>query len=262
MHKYHGTLIHKTRDEDGDIEVVDDGYYRSLHFGTDPQQSCMLLRDPIHLALAYTRAMTCALLLQEPPRRVLLIGLGGGSLAKFLLHHLPGVSIDAVESRPAVAEVARSHFELSEDARLKLHIDDGGSYIRRHSDDGETRYDTIFVDAFIGAGIARSVCGISFLQACHNLLDQDGILSMNLWNGDFITAREMLQDIRESFDNNVLQLPVDGKDNTIALASRGQSLKRRLKRAATMAQTLEAQTGIEYKLLLKQLKKHNGWQLF
>ena len=87
MHRYGGIVIHQSRDEHGTIEVVEDGAYRSLHFGSEPKQSSMELHNPIRLALTYTRAMTAALLFNDAPRSVLLIGLGGGSLAKFLLHH-------------------------------------------------------------------------------------------------------------------------------------------------------------------------------
>ncbi|HEY0720688.1 MAG TPA: spermidine synthase, partial [Gammaproteobacteria bacterium] len=87
MQKYDGLLVHRTQDEWGPIEVVDDMLHRSLHFGTEPKQSSMLLSDPLALVLSYTRAMTTALLFVPQVRRVLLIGLGGGSLAKFFLHH-------------------------------------------------------------------------------------------------------------------------------------------------------------------------------
>lgn len=263
MRKYHGKLVHKTLDADGEIEVIDDAVYRSLHFGSEPQQSSMLLRDPLYLALSYTRAMASAVLFHQSPQHILLIGVGGGSLAKFLLHLYPDCTIDAVESREAVISVAHSHFHLPTDRRLRFHIGDGGNFVRNSVSQTDSRYDMIFVDAFLGNGIARSVCGISFFDACRDLLSDQGIFSMNLWNGDFITAREMLDDINESFSSNVLKLPVEGKDNTIALATKGDVMRKRLKQLRDKAQLLEKQTGIEFPALLKQLKKHNhSWSPF
>lgn len=258
MRLYDGTLVYRTKDDDGMIEVVDDPVYRSLHFGSPPRQSSMLLRDPLYLALSYTRAMTAALLFHEAPQRVLLVGLGGGSLAKFLLHHLPDCRIDAVETRQAVVQVAHDHFSLPQDPRLSVHIGDGGSFIRNSTDS----YDLIFIDAFLGNGIARSVCGISFMQACRQRLNAGGILSMNLWNGDFINAREMLEDIRSSFDGSVLQLPVDGKDNTIALALNGGNIKKRLRQLGERADALGQRTAVEFGALAKQLRKQNSWLRF
>lgn len=262
MHKYDGTLVHSTHDEIGEIEVVDDPVYRSMHFGSDPKQSSMLRRDPLFLALSYTRAMSCAVLFNNNPQRVLMIGLGGGSLAKFLLHYFPQCKIDIVETREAVIAVAQSHFHLPVDDRLHFHIGDGGHFVRNRQVESDRPYDLMFVDAFLGNGIARTVCGISFFDACRSLLNEQGIFCMNLWNGDFITAREMLEDIRETFSGNVLQLPVEGKDNTIALASNGGIMKKQLRQLKERAASLEAETGVEYNALLKQIRKHNSWLPF
>ncbi len=258
MHKYHGTMVDKTQDDLGVIEVVDDATSRSLHFGSDPKQSSMLLRDPNYLELAYTRAMASALLFSANTRRFLLIGLGGGSLAKFLLHHFPHCRVDAVEYRQAVSEVAQRHFFLSQDERLRVIIDDGGHFMRTADMADYSEYDAIYVDAFLGDGIARTVCGISFYESCRDRLAEGGVLSMNLWNGDFIRARDMLDDIRASFDGNVLQLPVEGKENIIAIATKGKpKLKKRLRQLEIQARELERLTGVEYLLFLRQLRKHN-----
>lgn len=256
MHKYQGLLIYKTRDEFGDIEVVDDAIHRSLHFGSEPRQSSMLLRDPLDLALTYTRALAASLLFNSTPKRILLIGLGGGSLAKFLLHYLPDSHIDVVEMRQRVVDVAHSHFKLPDDPRLSIHIGDGGAFIRNGT---EEPYDLLLIDAFLGEGIARSVCGISFFDACRQLMSSNGIFGMNLWNGDFITAQEMREDIAQSFDGNVLHLPVEGKANTVAFAANGPSLKKRLRALRDTATALERQTGLEYSSLLKQLIKQSRW---
>jgi spermidine synthase len=120
-------------------------------------------------------------------------------------------------------------------------------------------YDVIFVDAFLGNGIARTVCGMSFYGACRERLADGGVLSINLWNGDFIRAQEMLVDIRDSFDGNVLQLPVEGKDNIIALATRGAKMKKQLRRLEQQAGELEKRTGVEFGLFLRHLRKNNSW---
>ncbi len=257
MRKYCGNMVHKTRDELGEIEIVDDPVYRSLHFGSDSKQSSMLRSDPIQLTLAYTRAMSTALLFTESQKRFLLIGLGGGSLAKFLLHYFPDAAIDAVEYRQAVIEVAQSHFHLPRDKRLSIHIGDGGNFIRTAEIDRFGDYDAIFVDAFLGNGIARSVCGMSFYDACRDRLAPGGVLSINLWSGDFISARDMLEDLSDSFSGNLLQLPVEGKENIIALAANGTKLHKRLGKLDERCRYLERQTAIEYTLLCRQLRKSN-----
>src|SRR3569623_2268604 len=101
MRKYHVKLVHRSRDADGPLEVVDDGLTRTLHYGNDTRQSTMALADQVNLMLVYTRAMMSCLLFQPAPRRELMIGLGGGSLAKILLHYFPRSDVEAVERRAA-----------------------------------------------------------------------------------------------------------------------------------------------------------------
>ena len=260
MNIYHGKLIHRLKDEHGPIEVVDDGLYRSLHFGSEPKQSSMLLNDPVSLALSYTRAMTTALLFPATTRRFLLLGLGGGSLARFLLHHFPDCQIDVVEFRPLVRDLAHSHFHLpDDDPRLSIHIDDAGRFLREADEEHFADYDLILIDAFIGSGIAQSVVGLSVYDACHARLQPEGILGMNLWSGDTIRAEDIIGGLGESFGGNVMQLPVLGKENIIVLASGGYRLKKRLRKVVERARELERHTGVEYGIFVRQLRKHNHW---
>lgn len=171
----------RTQDEFGIIDVVQEARTRSLYFGAPPQQSSMLLRDPVQL-FAYTRAMMACLIFNDKPRSALLIGLGGGSLAKFLLHHFPECRVAAVESRASVADLAHRFFHLSEDPRLRIHIGEGGEFVRAvgTAQDG---YDFLLVDAYDAAGMVSSVSGLTFFDACRARMAQHGILSINLWGG-------------------------------------------------------------------------------
>jgi spermidine synthase len=254
MRKYQGEVIHQSHDQLGGIEVVEDSLNRSLHFGTDARQSSMLLRDPYQLSLSYTRAMCAALLFCEEPRRVLLLGLGGGSLAKFLLHHFPQCHIDAVEFRPEVHRVAQQHFALPEEPRLQVVYDDAGHFVRRHNS-AEGDYDLMLVDAFLDHGIAYSVCGMSFFDACREQLSPDGVLSMNLWSDDRVHSSDFIEDMGLSFNNQVLRLPVEGKANVIGIATRQAAVKKQLRALDETAKRLEQRTTIEFTALLHTLRK-------
>src|SRR3970040_3128060 len=70
---------------------------RSLHIGSDTVQSSMRLSRPNDLELAYTRSMMAFLLFRPPPRRVLMVGLGGGSLAKFIYHRIPDAVTEVID---------------------------------------------------------------------------------------------------------------------------------------------------------------------
>ena len=100
MEKYGGTLVHCQRDEQGLLEVVEAYGVRSLHFGSAARQSTMSLAEPERLEMPYLRAMLIGLAFVPAPCRCLILGLGGGSLARFLAHHLPSARIEVVELRP------------------------------------------------------------------------------------------------------------------------------------------------------------------
>ncbi len=83
---------------------------RCLHLGSSMVQSAMLLKAPNDLQLVYTQYMMGFLLFHPHPRDILMIGLGGGSLAKFVYHSLPLTRTIVVEINPEVVAVARSYF--------------------------------------------------------------------------------------------------------------------------------------------------------
>src|SRR4249920_956089 len=108
------------------LTVSEERGVRYLHVGGEAIQSAMRMEDPWALALDYTRCMMSFLLFHPEPRRALMIGLGGGSLAKFFHKKLRATSIRVVELDPEVVTAARRHFALPPDgARLSVEVGDG-----------------------------------------------------------------------------------------------------------------------------------------
>jgi len=96
---------------------------RSLHIGSDTIQSSMRLSRPYDLELAYTRSMMAFLLFRAQPRSVLMNGLGGGSVPKFIYRHMPGVKVHVVEVNADVVSIARHCFKMPpDDERLAVSI--------------------------------------------------------------------------------------------------------------------------------------------
>lgn len=253
MKRYGGKVVFQTRDEMGTIQVIEDTHERALHFDSEPKQSAMDLGDPVRLVLSYTRAMLAPLLFAPSPRRILLIGLGGGSIAKFLLYHYPDAHVDVVELREKVVTVARDWFSLPDEPRLRVFVEDGGSFVRSATH----TWDLVLVDAFDRRGIAYSVCGPGFFGALRERLRLGGLLAINLWSRDIVGLEDMVEDIGTAFDAPVSRLPVQGKDNVIAIAG-GSPLPRRSTRPlSTRARELESRLGLEFTSLLRSLRKHN-----
>ena len=105
--------------------ILDSGQWRFLHFDLDAVQSAMSLQDPHKLSLAYTRKMMAFLLFNHAPARILLLGLGGGSLAKFCYRSLPGAAVTAVEMNPDVIRLREEFSIPRDDSRFRVICADG-----------------------------------------------------------------------------------------------------------------------------------------
>ena len=111
----------KLPEADEAVQISEEDGIRSLHLGSETVQSSMRISAPNDLVLAYTRAMMCFLLFVPEPSRVSMIGLGGGSLAKFIFHRLPNSRIVAIENNAQVIVAAHRQFHVPHhDVRLNI----------------------------------------------------------------------------------------------------------------------------------------------
>lgn len=249
-----GQLVFSAADGDGPVQVVDEGPLRTLHFGSAARQSTMFVRRPWELALAYSQRMVLPLLFVAPVRAVLVLGLGGGSLPKFLLHALPECRVDAVEKRPLVIRVAREYFQVPEDPRLRLLEDRAERFVTAT----DQRYDLVLIDLHDREGMAEAVGTADFLANCRDLLTTGGGLAINLWTGARATLlRRLEQLLEEAFPGRVLHLPVPRKQNTVALALTGPFPRPGEPALTRRAATLEASLGVPFTAMLTELARHN-----
>jgi len=260
MYKYNGLLIHQSHDDDGILEVVERSGIRSLHFGSPPRQSSMRITDPYRLELDYARAMTSWLLFKDTlAEKALLVGLGGGSLAKHLLYHFSDCHLDVVEYRQSVVKVARSYFGLPFDQRLKIIIGDGAHVLHNRVTSHAQHYGLILIDAFDHEGMAPSICNENFFNICKTLLKPDGLLLVNLWGGmNNKSFQEYALWLNRLFDWRMLCLPVRGKGNIIAIGFNDAAPEYAMQNLKIKAIALEQRYQIEFPLFLKDLSKHNG----
>ncbi|MBF0425751.1 MAG: spermidine synthase [Magnetococcales bacterium] len=223
------SVVHRSWWSGQVIEVVDDGPLRLLHFGTYLKQSCILRANPRRLVLPYTRSMLTVLLFQRQPGRVLMIGLGGGTMARFLLDHFPECQIDAVEIVPEMPELARRYFGLPQSSRLRVSIGDGADFLHFAARQAVVpRYDLLLVDAFDAAGMAATIYAEAFFRDCRALLTDNGVMAVNLSRGREEVFRQSLAAIDLLFDQATRQFRPEGSNNVILLAAcRPESLRLR-----------------------------------
>jgi spermidine synthase len=235
------------------IEISESAGVRYLHFSADWIQGAMRIARPNALELAYTQEMMAGLLLRDPPwpRNALLIGLGAGSLAKFIYHKLPGTKITVVEIDPQVEIIARLHFKLPDDPlRLRIAIGDGARFMLR---DGEC-YDYILVDGFDKNGKAGALDTLPFYQACRARLTSAGLLSVNLLerNREFSASKER---IAAAFDDQALVFPSSGSSsNAIAFARGREPVDIGFEELLERTRAIHRQTGLDLAPAVYQLQ--------
>jgi spermidine synthase len=174
--KQSASEIHRSYDELGPIQVLDDGHKRYLAFGTDDEQSCQLINQPHILQHEYTRAILLALLMVEP-NHITVIGTGGGCLLTTLHHLLPDCQLQGVELRQGVARLAYKYFQLPKHAGINLHIGDGFEYLKNT----DIKSDIIIADMYLADGIDQQQLSQQFLAISYERLHKGGWLVLNYW---------------------------------------------------------------------------------
>ncbi len=154
------------------------------------RQSCLILNDPHRFALNYTRMMMAGtLFMGATPQRVLIVGLGGGSIPTALREILPQAQIDVVEIDPAVTRVAKRFFGFREDPKMKVSELDGRVFVKRAQRAG-TRYDVVMLDAFDHEYIPEHLLTREFLQEVKSLLSPQGVLVANTFSSSRLYDHE------------------------------------------------------------------------
>ncbi len=182
------------------------------------RQSVVKLGDPDHLELPYTRVMAVGLAVVQQPQRVLIVGLGGGTIPTFLRKHYAQTAIDVVDIDPEVAEVAKTYFGFREDGSLRVHVADGRKFIETC---GEP-YDIIFLDAFGSDNIPRHLATREFLQATARGLKPGGVVVSNVWGpGSNPLYESMVCTYRDVFaELCIVDVPGGGNKILVALPRR------------------------------------------
>ena len=195
--------------------VINDGTRRTLEFTRGDVQSEMLLARPDALVLDYTRAMMCFALFAPRPRHIVMVGLGGGSLAKFCYRHFPHTRITVLEIRADVIALRDLLCLPPDDARLRVLHCDAADYMARTPGDA----DVLLVDGFDRRGLPPALSSSAFYAACRRALRPGGVLVATIftYDPDYVTA---LQRLNEVFDARVVWFRGIAGNNRILFAVR------------------------------------------
>jgi spermidine synthase len=233
------SLIERRESQYNTIYVVRQGTVVTMMFGVNEQlfsESAYDTADPNRLVFEYTQMMMAGLAYPSRPRNILEIGLGGGRMATYIRQYLTDATVTCVELDPAVIELARAHFALREDSRLRVNQGDGRIFLDRSRD----TYDMIKLDAYRGTFVPFHLTTREFYQLCRRKLRSGGCVTQNiapdtlLYDAAIATMRAVFANVDEYWTGtsigatSVIAVAYDGPRKTPQqLAAAAQSLQTR-----------------------------------
>ncbi len=193
--------------------VTTRGDRRTLEFAPGDIQSDMLLSDPTRLVLAYCRAIMCFALFVPRPRHIVLVGLGGGSLAKFCYRHFPAARISVLELRADVIALRAQFGVPADDARFTVIHADAAAWLGTAA----ACADVLVVDGFDASGLPPALGSARFYGDCRRALHDGGVLVANIFSYDPGYPR-MVERLRLMFDDRVCRFDGVAGNNRILFA--------------------------------------------
>jgi spermidine synthase len=237
--------------------LVEEFEYRSLCFALDGcTQSEMRISDPYELVNEYTRKMMGFLAFQPRPKRVLIVGLGGGSLVKYCHRHFPDTKVIAVEIDPDVLAMRSQFFIPPDDERLTVVLADGAAYVAQLAGENE-QVNAVLVDAYDHAGIASAVVERTFLENTKRLLGAHGVLVMNLV-AEVEDCKRHVALIKDVFGDSVIVIATQHGSNLVVFASQAMDDPQRLAIALRNAERYESRLGLFFPTLIQRLTELVG----
>jgi spermidine synthase len=227
--------------EYNDVFITKRGHQLVMSFqikGWDYTESVSNLLDPDDLPLRYAQVMTIATIYPEAPRRILMLGLGGGSISTYLGRFMPEAAITTVEIDPGVITAAKTYFGLRESERMRYRAGDGRVFLNRDSE----RYDLILVDAYRGGYVPFHLLTREFYGLVKLRLAPGGAAAFNVHDGSKLYA-STIKTLGEVFA--ALDLYPTGRGEVIAVATAAPAEAQTLERRAA---ALQKQYGFRFSL--------------
>jgi spermidine synthase len=217
-----GVVVFEATSPYHQVQVLDEHGMRMLSFnGT--RESRMLLTNPLQGHFEYTEYFHAPWLWNRDMRRVLMVGLGGGSIQRAYQHYYTNVTVETVEIDPMVIKAAKEYFKVQETPTLKIHNQDGRVFLNRTSE----RYDLIIMDAYTsgryGSSIPPHLTTREFFALASVHLTTNGVLAYNVigqmqgWRTDFIGA--IYRTMKEIFPQ-VYAFPAESSMNVVLVATK------------------------------------------
>lgn len=235
------TITPAAHDEDGT---------RCLRFNGGVVQSTMRIDAPFELDLGYTRAMMGFMLFNPDPRQILIIGLGGGSLSKYCYRQFPQAKITSVEISPEVIALRDEFLMPANDERFEIIEADGCEYLTR----ADVHADVILLDGYDAEGLPNCLCSESFYSMCWRVLNENGVLTANLWGGE-PNRTLFINRLNPIFDGRVWWSKPNESSSVIAYAVKNKNFYPHWSRLMSTAQTLAARYQLDFPRIVEHMRE-------
>ncbi|MDT8310089.1 MAG: fused MFS/spermidine synthase [Methylophaga sp.] len=208
-------LLNQTTADGGSIRVWQHANLRYLDFADGLLQSAIDLQNPNILPLSLNRAMLAGVIFSASIKRVLLVGTGGGAIARFLAQRFPEIYGEAVEISAEIAEIARHYFQFP--ASWPIYIED----IRHFISGSQPVYDLIVLDIAMDQKTPDWILQSQFMQQCRARLTTNGHLAINLLVDDAEGFLAAMRTIRQVFDMRTVCLSLENHRNIVVFGFNG-----------------------------------------
>lgn len=180
-HIQHGAKILVKKDTQyGSLWIFEENNLKCLSFEKPPTkivQSCEFLGENHNkIAHNYIKMFLGALFIDDNPKDILVIGLGGGNIQKALNFLLPNAQIDTVEINPALPELVEKYFDYKEDEHNKFYVQDAAEFVLNAPSNS---YDVVLIDAFGPEYIPPHLLTDKFMSNIERILKPGGVVAMN-----------------------------------------------------------------------------------
>ncbi|WP_143477802.1 fused MFS/spermidine synthase [Pseudogulbenkiania subflava] len=228
----------------------------SLHFDLCAIQSQMSFKEPDRLVLSYTRTMMGFLLLNASPKRIGMIGLGGGSMPKYCYRHLPDCHVTIAEINPDVIALREKFQVPPNNSRFEVLCMDGAAYVHHQSGS----LDVLIVDGFEGSCVPSQLSSQSFYDDCYECLEDGGVMVANLCRED-AKFSAYVERIRKSFEGAVTIVLSEDCFNRVIFARKGSGLFLNEEALIERAEKLEMMHDLRFLYIAKQIIRNKSINL-
>ncbi|AZN35807.1 fused MFS/spermidine synthase [Iodobacter ciconiae] len=228
--------------------TLEDGC-KSLRFDGHSIQSAMNLDDPYSLALGYSQTMMGFLLFVPDPKRVLIVGLGGGSLPKYCYRYLPESKVTTLEINEEVIALRHEFFIPDDNERFRIIQTDAVDYITH----GHAEADVIMLDAYDHEGLPASLATESYYDHCRMALTDKGVLVINLWGTD-PQLNIYIERLKRVFNERVWFCRAFNSYNVIVFASKDENFKINWIKLLFSASRMEALHDLDLQGIVRRLR--------